>query len=133
MMKNNNIKIDLNQIKNFFGKVFFFGRKTWIFTIIFFLIIFGFSLWIWWGCILNPAPSDQVIAEIGKEQKDFEIKRKKIDQVIQKIQERKMRFDQASDHNVERKIFKSKEEIFKEMNPDDQSSGGSITGVNRLP
>lgn len=124
-------KINISQLKNIFKKVFSLSKKTWIFTVLFFVIIFGFSLWVWWDCILNPLPSEEVILETNKEKQQFEIKRNKIDQVIQKIQERRTRFEQAVDHQLNRKIFKSKEEIFEEMNTGSQSTNSS--GINRLP
>ncbi|MDA3815099.1 MAG: hypothetical protein PF549_01905 [Patescibacteria group bacterium] len=124
-------KVNLTQIKNFLKKTFSFGEKTWFFTIIFFVVAFIFSLWTWWNCILNPSPSEQVVLDFQKEQKEFEIKSKKIESVIEKIQDRKIQFNQADDHQLERKIFKSKEDIFQEMNS--TSDNFNSSGVNRAP
>ncbi len=124
-------KIDLEKIKKIFSGFTSIGKKTWFFTIIFFGIAFGFSLWTWWQCILNPSPSEDVILEIQKEQAEFEMKSKQIDLIIEKIRERKAHFEGAIDHQVDKKIFKSKEEIFQEMDPTSQSP--NISGVNRMP
>ena len=126
MEKKENKKINIRKktesIKKAFLKVISIGKKTWFFTIVFFVVVFGFSLWIWWSCILYPSPNEQIIFEIQKEQKDFEMKTKKVEFVIGKIKERSARFQEASDHQINRKFFKSKEELFEELNPSIKSN-----------
>lgn len=130
-IENNNIKNLLRKIKFFLLKVITIFKKTWFFTIVFFTIVFCLSLWIWWSCIFRPSPSEQVISDIQKEQKDFEKKEERIELIIKNIQERSSRFQEASDHQINRKIFKSSEEIFQEMNP--AIAPSSKTGILSTP
>lgn len=135
MTKEPTKKIDfknfLTKTKKFFGKITILRKKTWFFTIVFFFILLGFSLQVWWNCILHPTPSEQSVLDIEKEQKEFETKKIKVEQVIEKIKERNLKFQTAVEHQIDRKIFKSGEEIFQEMNPSPNSSNSS--GINRLP
>ncbi len=129
--KKTDIRESLKKVKIFSLKIGAIGKKTWFFTIVFFLVTFGFSLWIWWSCIFNPSPSEQVISDIQKEQKEFETKERRVELTIKKIQERNFRFQEAVNHQLDRKIFKSGAEIFQEMNPSPSPTSGA--GINKIP
>lgn len=134
------VKIDAGQLLNVGKKMLSgaasFMKMTWFFTIIFFFIVLGFSVWTWWDCIQNPEPSGEVVESLNQEQEKFQEKREKIDIVIEKLKNRKDRFENTPDHQLDRKIFKSKNEIFEEMNPpaetesEEEDSTTSSDGIN---
>lgn len=128
------IKIDAGQLlgvgKKILGGAASFMKMTWFFTIIFFFTVLGFSVWTWWDCIQNPEPSSDVVQSLNQEQEKFQMKREKIDIVIEKIKDRKNKFENAPDHQLERKIFKSKNEIFEEMNPSAETNPNEEYSTN---
>ncbi|MDZ7612121.1 MAG: hypothetical protein U5L10_05135 [Candidatus Moranbacteria bacterium] len=113
--------IRLNKILRFLRK------KGWLFTILFFLIILGFSVQTWRDCILNPEPSQEVINEVSQSKRSYEEKIKRIERVNDKIEALNSRFQNPPEIDDSRSYFKP-EKINKEGV---SSQGGDVLSEDR--
>lgn len=83
--------------------------KNWYLTIIFFLVIFVISIWIWWDCVYKPQPSEATTAKFSQKQQDFRLMNQKISQIIEKLKAKQERFENMPDVSQQRELFVRKE------------------------
>jgi hypothetical protein len=94
----------LTKSKNF---IVFFYKKSWILTIIFFTAVLGFSVQVWWDCVLNPELSQKEKTLLNKESSSYEKNISKIKEAVKKIRERKEILKKKEINlKVERNFFK---------------------------
>jgi hypothetical protein len=103
--------IKKNICKNVAECLSFSQRNSWVFTILFFIIILVASIWIWQKCIQNPLPDEEVIVRFKQSQDEKKEKSEKIEKVIKKLQERKENFMNLPNLENQREVFKNKDEL----------------------
>lgn len=89
-------------------------KRSWILTVLFFVVAFLFSLYIWWDVVLREEPRQEVLIKYQQSKNDFVGMSKKVEGAISKLEERKARFETANDYRNQKEIFKTKDpkEIF---------------------
>jgi len=88
----------------------FLQNHEWIFTIFFFFTIFIVSIWVWYGSILNVQPSQEVVNDFQLRQQEINNKVQSIERTIEKMQERRMRFNNLPQLANQRDVFDDGEE-----------------------
>lgn len=111
------------KLPSFSGIIAKMRQRDWVATIIFFLISFGASLYVWNATVVNETPRPSVVENFNKSQDDFEEMSRKVESAIKKLEARKQDFESANDYSDQREIFKLKETF----NP----TGGALNASNR--
>lgn len=100
----------MNFLKNqLVGKLNYFRKNSWFFTILIFLSILILSLLIWRDCILYPQPSEIILTNILKVEQEYDDKMLKIEQNNKKIEAQIERFNNPQKDLRDRKYFKKTE------------------------
>jgi len=86
-----------------------FQDYGWILTVLLFLLVFIFSLLVWYQSILNVQPSQRVVSDFQLKQKEIENKIQSIEKTIEKMQERQLRFETMPQTESLRDIFKNED------------------------
>jgi peptidoglycan hydrolase CwlO-like protein len=86
-----------------------FQDYGWILTVLLFLLVFIFSLLVWYQSILNVQPSQRVVSDFQLKQKEIENKIQSIEKTIEKMQERQLRFEAMPQTESLRDIFKNED------------------------
>ena len=100
----------INFLKNqLVGKLNYFRKNNWIFTVLIFLSILVSALLIWRDCILYPQPSEIILTNILKVEQEYNDKMAKIEQNNKKIEAQIERFNNPQKDLRDRKYFKQTE------------------------
>lgn len=100
----------INFLKNrLVGKLNYFRKNNWIFTVLIFLSILISALLIWRDCILYPQPSETILTNILKVEQEYNDKMAKIEQNNKKIEAQIERFNNPQKDLRDRKYFKQTE------------------------
>lgn len=100
------INFPINQL---IGKLNYFRKNNWIFTVLIFLSILVLALLIWRDCILYPQPSEIILSNILKVEQEYDDKMAKIKQNNKKIESQIERFNNPQKDLRDRKYFKQTE------------------------
>jgi len=100
----------INFLKNqLVGKLNYFRKNNWIFTVLIFLSILVSALLIWRDCILYPQPSEIILTNILKVEQEYNDKMAKIEQNNKKIEAQIEWFNNPQKDLRDRKYFKQTE------------------------
>lgn len=81
------------------------SQKTKYFTVVFFLAVFGFSIWIWWSCFYESRPSNKVIQKVNQSQEDFDGMKSKTEATIKILKDKIGRNEEGLDLSSQRELF----------------------------
>jgi hypothetical protein len=119
-MKNINLKNLPSALRELLGAI---GSKinlnTWYFTITFFLFVFGVSIWVWWNCIQDPHPSNDVLIRVEQGKVNYKEMKTSTEQVIAILQESRDRFENPP-------FFGNQRELFMDVDLEESEGEGAV-------
>ena len=106
-------------------KLLFIQQKSWIITVLVFLIVLVSAVIIWWNCILNPQPSETALKNILNTEAEYQRRTEVIKKNHQELKERIDKFNDPQSNLLEGKTyFKVSEEtiqMIQEYNPEPET------------